>query len=189
MGGFVLCNKDGQPTKTLSFPHFRRLVRENVIDFPKLTSSEIQERSNLHPVFAFIALLQATWFVSQCVSRFVHSSSTDSVLLATTQLEAITAPLVIVNWCIFIFAWKKPLDPHCPILIKPNVNPGNRGQLPGLPNNHRNIRIGTKPPWIPNHRMPIPTRIPPTICVHHETQTHTTLSHLHLSLANPEYLP
>jgi len=132
MGGFVLCNKDGQPTKTLSLPHFRRLVRENVIDFPRLTSLEIQERSNFHPVFAFIALLQATWFVSQCVSRFVHASSTDPVSLVITQFEAVTAPLVIVNWCIFIFAWKKPLDPQCPILIKPNVGPGNRGQLPGL---------------------------------------------------------
>ena len=132
MGGFVLCNKDGQPTKTLSLPHFRRLVRENVIDFPQLTSLEIQERSNLHPVFAFIASLQATWFVSQCVSRFVHARSTDPVLLVITQFEAVAAPLVIVNWCIFIFVWKKPLDAQCSILIKPNVNPGNRGQLPGL---------------------------------------------------------
>jgi len=64
MGGFVLCNKDGQPIKTLSFPHFKRLVRAKAIDLPPLTSLEIQERSNRHPALTFIALLQATWFVA-----------------------------------------------------------------------------------------------------------------------------
>src|SRR6266498_2818789 len=76
MGGFVLCNSVGQPIKTLSFPHFRRLVRYNLIDFPRLTSLEIQERSNLHPALALIAFLQATWFVAQCHSRFINASPT-----------------------------------------------------------------------------------------------------------------
>jgi len=122
MGGFVLCNKDGQPTKTLSFPHFKRLVHENVIDFPHLTSLEIQERSNLHPAFAFIALLQATWFIAQCLSRVINAGQSVQSLVVITQLEGITAPLVIVNWCIFLFTWKKPLDAQRPILIKSKVN-------------------------------------------------------------------
>ena len=120
MGGFVLCNKDGKPIKTLSFPHFQRLVYEKVIDFPHLTSLEIQERSNLHPVLAVVAFLQATWFVAQCLVRFINASATLPGLPVITQFEAITAPLVIANWCIFIFAWKKPLDAGRPILIKAN---------------------------------------------------------------------
>lgn len=131
MGGFVLCNKDGQPSKTLSFPHFSRLVRHNVIEFPRLTSLEIQERSNLHPTFTFIALMQATWFVAQCLSRFISASTPGPVI---TQLEAITAIIVISNWCIFFFAWKKPLDIQYPILIKPTIRgstPRDRGLPPG----------------------------------------------------------
>jgi len=120
MGGFVLCNKDGQPIKTLSFPHFQRLVYEKVIDLPHLTSLEIQERSNLHPALAFIALLQATWFVAQCLVRFTNASPTAPGFPVITQFEAMTLPLVIANWCIFLFAWKKPLDARRPILIKPN---------------------------------------------------------------------
>ena len=118
MGGFVLCNKDGQPSKTLSFPHFSLLVRQKVIEFPRLTSLEIQEQSNLHPTFAFVALMQATWFVAQCLSRFISASTPGPVI---TQLEAITAIIVISNWCIFLFAWKKPLDIQYPILIKPTM--------------------------------------------------------------------
>ena len=118
MGGFILCNKDGQPIKTISVLHFKHLVREKIIDFPQLTSLEIQERSNLHPAFVLIALLQATWFVAQCVFRFTNDSPTVPVI---TQLEAITVSIVIANWCIFLFSWKKPLDVR-PILIKANVN-------------------------------------------------------------------
>ena len=122
MGGFILCDKDGQPTKTISFSHFKRLIRERVVDFPRLTSLEIQERSNLHPVLALIALLQATWFVLQCLLRFINAGRSVPGLPVITQLEAITAPLVIANWCIFLLAWKKPLDAQRPILIKPKVN-------------------------------------------------------------------
>ena len=118
MGGFVLCH-NGKPIKTLSLPHFQRLVYEKVIDLPHLTSSEIQERSNLHPALAFIAFLQATWFVAQCLVRFTNASATTPGLPVITQFEAMTLPLVIANWCIFLFAWKKPLDARRPILIKP----------------------------------------------------------------------
>ena len=133
MGGFVLCNKDGQPIKTLSFPHFKRLVRAKAIDLPPLTSLEIQERSNLHPALAFIALLQATWFIAQCLVRFINASATVPGLPVITQFEAIIAPLVIANWCIFLFAWKKPLDARRPILIKPkNVSEHEQPRRRGL---------------------------------------------------------
>ena len=124
MGGFVLCDKDGQPSKTLSFPHFSLLVRQKFIDFPQLTSLDIQERSNLHPTFALIALMQATWFVAQCLSRLISANMTGAVV---TQLEAITAILVISNWCIFFFAWKKPLDTQCHILLKNHSTLHDRG--------------------------------------------------------------
>jgi len=75
MGGFV----------TLSLPHFRRLVHAKAIDLPHLTSLEIQERSNLHPALAFIALLQATWFVAQCLVRFINASATVPGLPVMTQ--------------------------------------------------------------------------------------------------------
>ena len=132
MGGFVLCNEDGQPTKTLSFSHFKNLVRQRSIDFPHLTSLEIQERSKIHPALTLIALLQATWFIAQCLSRFITANPMDPGLRTITQWEAITATLVVANWCIYCFAWRKPLDVQYVILIKPIVNPSmlrNRDRL------------------------------------------------------------
>ena len=117
MGGFTICNTDSKPTKTVSLGHFRRLLNNKVIDFPHLTCLEIQERSNFHPAFALTALLQAIWFIIQCLSRLVRR---DPVI---TQLEAISATIDLVAWCIFFFAWKKPLDAQSPILLKPTLNP------------------------------------------------------------------
>ena len=136
MGGFVLCDKNGQPTKVLTFPHFRRLLDEGVIDFPCLTSSEIQERSNFHPAFALVAFLQAAWFITRCFSRLINASLMDPGIPVITQLEAMAAAIVVVNWCTFFFAWEKPLDArsHILILIKATASPSthhDRYQLRG----------------------------------------------------------
>jgi len=69
-----------------------RLLHEKAIDRPlTISSSEIQERSNLHPALVLIALLQVTWFITQCLSCVKDS----------------------------IFARKKTLDAQSPILIRP----------------------------------------------------------------------
>jgi len=123
MGGFLLCDKNGQPTKILAFPDFRRLLNQGVIGFPRLTSSEIQQRSNFHPAIALIAFLQAAWFVTRCISRLISGSLTDPGTPVITQLEAMTASIVIGSWCTFFFAWQKPLDARSHILIMPIDNP------------------------------------------------------------------
>jgi len=53
-----------------------------------------------------------------------------------TQLEAMAAATVVVNWCTFFFAWEKPLDArsHILILIKATASPSthhDRYQLRG----------------------------------------------------------
>jgi len=56
----------------------------------------------------------------------------DPGLRTITQLEAITATLVIANCCIYYFFWRKLLDVQYVILIKPIVNPSmlrNRDRL------------------------------------------------------------
>ena len=103
--------------KILSCSHLHRLLYQKAIDLPLMNSSEIQERGNLHPSFALIALLQAVWFVTQCLSRFVDSRKGQGS--PVTQLETITATLVVSCWFISIFAWKKPLDAKSPILVRP----------------------------------------------------------------------
>jgi len=114
MGGFVIC-KDGQPVQTLSIPHFKNLLERGAIDFPSITIPEIQERSNSHPILLLLTLLQGVWLVKQCASRIASD-------LLITQLEAISATLVLASACILFFVWQKPLDARYPILINPIIN-------------------------------------------------------------------
>ena len=114
MGGFLLA-KDGLPLQTISVQLFRHLLQRGAIDFPALTVADIQERSNLHPILLSLILLQAIWFVLQCISRLVTG-------LVITQLEVMTFTLVVMSVIIFAFAWQKPLDVRYPVLITPNYN-------------------------------------------------------------------
>jgi len=114
MGGFVIC-KDGQPVQTLSIPHFKHLLERGAIDFPSITIPEIQEHSNSHPILLLLTLLQGAWLVIQCISRIASG-------LFITQLEAMSATLVLATACILFFVWQKPLDARYPILINPIVN-------------------------------------------------------------------
>ena len=109
MGGFMLC-ENGQPIQTLSIPQFRRLLQRGAIDFPSTTISEIKERGSLHPTFAFLVILQVTWFTTQCLSRLAKG-------LVITQLEALTLVLLLMNVIILVFAYQKPLDARYPIQI------------------------------------------------------------------------
>ena len=107
--------KDGQPVQTLSIPHFKHLLERGAIDFPSITIPEIQEQSNFHPILCLLTLLQGAWLTIQCISRLASD-------LFITQLEAISATLVLASACILFFVWQKPLDARYPILINPIVN-------------------------------------------------------------------
>jgi hypothetical protein len=109
MGGFMLCH-NGQPIQTLSIPQFRRLLQRGAIDFPSTTIPEIKERGSLHPTFAFLVILQATWFTTQCLSRLIKG-------LLITQLEVMTLVLVLMNGLTLIFTYQKPLDARYPVQI------------------------------------------------------------------------
>jgi len=114
MGGFILC-KDGQPVQTLSEPRMVRLLEQGAITLPTITTADIKEQSNLHPTFAFLAFLQASWFVVECLSRVV-----DGLLI--TQLEIITLLHIFMSIITLIFTWQKPLNARYPISINPNFN-------------------------------------------------------------------
>lgn len=109
MGGFVL-TKDGLPVQTISTPLFKKLVQQNVIDIPTITTADIQERSNLHPVLVCLTLLQAISFATRCLSRVIRG-------LLITQLEVTTLTLVISSAIIFPFIRQIPLDVRRPVLI------------------------------------------------------------------------
>lgn len=102
MGGFILYHND-RPFQVLSTNTFTRLLDVGCIDFPYLPEQDIKIKSRSHPLLAAVTLLQATWFIIQCIARGVRG-------LDITQLEAITIVLIGVNALLLRAWWNKPLD-------------------------------------------------------------------------------
>jgi len=102
MGGFLL-HKGSVPSQVLCPTRFQFLVEAGAIDFPLISSREIADKSRTHPLFAVIVFVQVGWFTVQIISRIAYH-------LPVTQLEVVTALLLIFHVPILFFWWSKPLD-------------------------------------------------------------------------------
>ena len=99
----------------LSFDRFQRLVHESKIDFPKITTEEIQDKSKADFLSKAIAILQTTWFLFQCVARSGQG-------LAITELELVTLALASLNAATYACWWNKPLGVQDPARVYLKVN-------------------------------------------------------------------
>ena len=68
MGGFMLFEGDN-PKGALSPSRFSELLTDKLIEFPKVTVKEIEDRSKADGFSKTIALGQTLWFVAQCIAR------------------------------------------------------------------------------------------------------------------------
>lgn len=78
------------------------LFTKGGIMFPVITEEEIQDRSKSDGLTKAIAIFQTTWFVTQCIARYVQG-------LAITELEIITLAFATLNGLMYFFWWDKPL--------------------------------------------------------------------------------
>jgi len=121
MGGFILYHND-IPQQVLSTYTFTKLLNAGCIDFPSITEQDIKIKSSAHPLLAAITLLQATWFIIQCIARGTRG-------LDITLLEAITIVLIGIHAILFIAWWHKPLDPHSFVRIDAKTLPSSPDAL------------------------------------------------------------
>ena len=95
---------------------------------------EIRERGNGNGISKAITICQTGWFVLQCFIRKLNG-------LPTTLVEVQVSIQILYAVSMFLFWWKKPLDPNEPIEISLNehlwnrlVNPGEgQGEKEGQP--------------------------------------------------------
>lgn len=95
----------------LTFDAFKKLLVEDLIDFPTITTDEINDRSKGDAFSKGIVLLQLTWFVVQMITRTEQG-------LAVTEPEVTTAALAGLNSVMYVFWWSKPRDVRCPVVIQ-----------------------------------------------------------------------
>ena len=67
------------------------------------TTSQIQDRSKGDGLSKGLVIVQASWFVAQCISRWATG-------LAITEAELVTLALAALNGIIYFLWWHKPLD-------------------------------------------------------------------------------
>ena len=112
MGGFALHDaSDKSFLRVLDETTLKEL--EGEIEWPTITEKEIQDRSKADIFSKGIVLLQTTWFIIQCVSRFTTK-------LAVTELEVVTLAFAVLNAITYWLWWAKPSDVRCavPVYLK-----------------------------------------------------------------------
>jgi hypothetical protein len=107
MGGFILCDGDGNMIQTLSIERLEALVSEGKIRWPCISVDEIKDRSKRDVLSKGFAVLQTTWFITQCIARAVYG-------LTITELEIATLAFAVLNGLLSFLWWNKPQDVACP---------------------------------------------------------------------------
>ncbi|KAF9476082.1 hypothetical protein BDN70DRAFT_935332 [Pholiota conissans] len=107
MGGFVLC-EDGRPKQVLT--HSARSsdevniiwnIQHGIIDAPDIPEEDIQDRSKGDAISKTLIILQTTWFVVKCITRW-------STRLPVTELEVVTLGFALLNAITYALWWHKP---------------------------------------------------------------------------------
>jgi len=113
MGGFALHNADKSFLCILDESTLEELDSAGKIEWPTITEKEIQDRSKADIFSKGIVLLQTTWFIIQCISRFATK-------LAVTELEVVTLAFAVLNGFTYWLWWDKPSDVRCavPVYLK-----------------------------------------------------------------------
>ena len=101
---------DGNMVKTLDIGTLEALFQEESIEWPTVTKKEIEDRSKGDFLSKGIALLQTTWFITQCILRGAFNMS-------LTQLELATLAFSALNIALFILWMNKPLGVAYPFQV------------------------------------------------------------------------
>jgi len=120
MGGFALHDADKSFLRVLDERTLTELDNAGEIEWPTITEKEIQDRSKADVFSKGIVLVQTTWFIVSCVSRFATK-------LAVTELEVVTLAFAVLNGITYWLWWDKPSDVRCvvPVYLKSTEGSSN----------------------------------------------------------------
>jgi hypothetical protein len=107
MGGFMLYDGNEKMIQTLSIEMLEALASQGKIRWPRISVDEIMDRSKRDVFSKGVAVLQTTWFITQCIARAVYG-------LTITELELATLAFAVLNGLLSFLWWNKPQDVACP---------------------------------------------------------------------------
>ena len=101
-------NSHGNTSLTTNM--LRILAEDRGFEIP-VTEEEIEDKSKGDFLSKAIAFVQVSWFITQCVARFVQG-------LGVTELEVATLALASMNGVMYAFWWQKPLAVRVPVTVQ-----------------------------------------------------------------------
>ncbi|KZP17671.1 hypothetical protein FIBSPDRAFT_746605 [Athelia psychrophila] len=107
MGGFYFHNAGG-PIHPLSPENVVELVRRGHLEPP--TSDEISNQRQGIGLFKGVAVVQALWFVLQCIARRAKH-------LPITTVEVMTLAYMVMTVAMYAAWWAKPLNVSCAVRV------------------------------------------------------------------------
>ncbi|KAF9473630.1 hypothetical protein BDN70DRAFT_908808 [Pholiota conissans] len=104
---------------------------QNIIDAPRITEEEIQDRGKGDIISKIFIIVQTTWFVVQCLARW-------SQHLPVSELEVVTLGFAMLNGVTYALWWHKPQNVGRPVLIERKNPQGISSETPFIPLNSTN---------------------------------------------------
>lgn len=91
----------------LDYDIFKTLIAKDPTFEILIPENEIEDKAKGDVLTKLIAVIQVSWFVAQCIARFVKG-------LAVTELEIVTLALASLNVIMCALWWSKPLGLRVP---------------------------------------------------------------------------
>jgi hypothetical protein len=109
MGGFMEY-EGNRPIRVLLPKELESYSLTGNGDFPRISKMEIQDKSKGDFISKSVVILQASWFVMQCIARHIQG-------LPITELELATIAFASLNFAIYVLWWDKPLNVQCGVRV------------------------------------------------------------------------
>ncbi|KNZ82080.1 hypothetical protein J132_08263 [Termitomyces sp. J132] len=134
MGGFLLHDADGKPLHVVWSKDVCAMLRSPLIEPPRLTEDELEDRSKSDIVAKLYALVQTISFFAQCITRLAKR-------LPITELELITFTYTIVNVYVYFVFFQKPQNVgyQFPVYEKTVANGGRKRIREHSPMIHKSV--------------------------------------------------
>ncbi|KAH9953839.1 hypothetical protein BC827DRAFT_1145267 [Russula dissimulans] len=109
MGGFMEY-EGNRPVRVLLPEDLRSYSLTGNGDFPRMSKTEIEDKSKGDFISKALVVLQTGWFVVQCIARAGRG-------LPITELELVTVAFAALNLAIYLLWWDKPLNVKCGVRV------------------------------------------------------------------------
>ncbi|KAF5353860.1 hypothetical protein D9756_007242 [Leucocoprinus leucothites] len=109
MGG-LMAYHDGEPVKVLTFERLVQSIDRGEVDIPQIFIEEISDKSKGDLLSKSAVVVQTSWFVAQCVTRWWSH-------LPLSDLEVFTLGFAALNAFVFWIWWHKPQGVMVPIRV------------------------------------------------------------------------